>query len=133
MAAPEGTAVERLAGTPAQALQALDALSVTPDRLQQLGNRVLGLSERALAHVGHHLLNVPFGDEMPKGVKETTTVAAILVDKFLLIQQQIQAMEGRSGTATVGELNEKAKRLLEVTEELERRGRAVDVTPRASD
>lgn len=67
---------------------------------------------------------------MPASVKSTTTVAAILVDKFLLIQQQIQAMEGRSGTATVSELNDKARRLLEITEELEKRGRAVDVTPK---
>lgn len=130
MAAPDGTAVERFVGSPAQSLLALDALSITPDRLQQLGNRVLGLSERALAHVGHHLLAVPLGEEMPASVKSTTTVAAILVDKFLLIQQQIQAMEGRSGTATVSELNDKARRLLEITEELEKRGRAVDVTPK---
>jgi hypothetical protein len=69
---------------------------------------------------------------LAQGVKQTTTVAAILIDKWLLIQQQIQHMEGKSGTATVGELNEKAARLLAITQELERRGRSIDVTPEST-
>lgn len=119
----------KIGGNPAQILQALDAQSVTPDRVQRLSQRVLGVAERALEHVGHHLLVLEPGEDLTQGVKQTTTVAAILIDKWLLIQQQIAHMEGKSSTATVGELNEKAARLLAITQELERRSQAVDVTP----
>jgi len=116
-------------GAPSLILQALDAQSVTPDRVQRLSQRVLGVAEKALEHVGHHLLALQPGDELTTGVKTTTTVAAILIDKWLLIQQQIAHLEGKSSTATVGELNEKAARLLAITQELERRSKAVDITP----
>lgn len=127
--APEGIQAARAAGAPSQLLQALDAESVTHERVQRLSQRVLGIAEMALQHVGHHLLALEPGADLSQGVKQTTTVAAILVDKWLLIQQQISHMEGKSSTATVSELNEKAARLLAITAELERRGRAVDVTP----
>lgn len=119
----------KIGGNPAQILQALDAQSVTHERVQLLSQRILGIAERALQHVGHHLLTLEPGDDLTQGVKQTTTVAAILVDKWLLVQQQLSHMEGRSGTATVGELNEKAARLLAITQELERRSSAVDITP----
>lgn len=119
----------KLARKPVDILAVLDQQSVTPDRVQRLSQRVLGVAEKALEHVGHHLLALQPGDELTTGVKTTTTVAAILIDKWLLIQQQINHMEGKSSTATVGELNEKAARLLAITRELERRSQAVDITP----
>ncbi len=128
---PEGIAAQRASGYESDLLRAMDSQSVTHERVQLLSQRVLGIAERALQHVGHHLIALQPGDDLTQGVKQTTTVAAILIDKWLLIQQQINHMEGKSGSATVEELNAKAARLLEITRELERRGRPIDVTPQS--
>jgi len=122
----------RLAGNHAQEMQALLALAVTPDRVQQLTGLVLGAAELSMRHVASNLQNTPMGGEPPKGTRDWTVVGAILVDKFIVLQQLLANLDGKSGTATVAELNEKAHRLLAITQELERRGRARDVTPDVS-
>lgn len=121
----------QMSGSPAQQLQALQNMAVTPERIAALESTLLGLSERALQHVGHHLITSEPGTDIPKGLKEATTVAAIMIDKLLLLQQNRSNLEGRSGTATMSELTSKAESILAVVREVERRqSQTIDVTPR---
>lgn len=124
-----GLPLSRLDGSPAQQAQALDVMALTPDRVQCFTAQVLGMAELSMNHVMHNLRETPPGDAPPRGTKDWTTIGAILVDKFAILQGLVMRLDG-SSAATVTELNAKAQSLLAVTQELERRSKPVDVTPK---
>lgn len=122
--------MSRLADSPAHQLLALESLAVTPERVQQLTAKVLNMTELSMNHVLHNLRETALGDAPPKGTKDWTTIGAILVDKFSILQNLVMHLDGRTSGASIQELNRKAAELVSVTQELERRSAAVDVTPK---
>jgi hypothetical protein len=122
---PKDVPTARLLGAPSQEEQALLSLAVNAERVENVAQLVLGMSEIALRRVLTGMLQ----DEIPAGTKDLTTIAAILVDKFAVLQNTAGRMGG-AGSATVADAMEKASKIAAVMAEMERRNVTVDVTPK---
>lgn len=75
-----------------------------------------------------HTADVP---EIPKGLKDITTIAAILIDKGHVIEQTLAAIDPNRTPLGLSDLEKRIALLLAAQVEYARRAEPVDVTPGA--
>jgi hypothetical protein len=91
--------------------------AVTPQRIENLRDAVMECGELAITRVKTMIVETPMGDA-PRGLKDWTTSAAILIDKFAILHG---LTAGGAGAQGVGDLEKRIALLLAAQTELKRR------------